>query len=74
MSDVKECKLCGEVKPLTSEYWHKESKTKDGFKGTCKECRCLWKRKRLKLKNTLKELGIEDSEKVQSRRLLQGYF
>lgn len=34
----KRCNKCGEYFPLTPEYWHKNSREKDGFCRTCKTC------------------------------------
>ncbi len=36
--EEKKCSKCGEVKPLTSEYFHKDKSKKDGFVYHCKEC------------------------------------
>ena len=38
--DTKECRKCGEVKELTTDYYPRNSKSKDGFDGRCKAC---WK-------------------------------
>ena len=35
----KTCTKCGEEKPLTSEYFGKRSKSKDGYRSECKCCR-----------------------------------
>ncbi|MFA6076351.1 MAG: HNH endonuclease [Negativicutes bacterium] len=41
MSSViyKSCKCCGVEKQLTSDNWHSEKTSKDGFRHTCKICR-----------------------------------
>ena len=35
----KKCARCKELKPKTTEYFNKQSKTKDGFHYSCKDCR-----------------------------------
>ena len=35
----KVCNHCGQVKPLTAKFWHKNKKSKDGFYYICKDCR-----------------------------------
>ena len=35
---TKECRVCGEEKPLTSEYFYSRKDNKDGFRNDCKEC------------------------------------
>ena len=35
---MKKCIKCGEVKPLTDEYWHKRKASKDGFRNDCRVC------------------------------------
>ena len=32
------CSKCGDVFPLTSDYWHISRSTKDGFQYKCKQC------------------------------------
>lgn len=39
------CTKCGKVLPLTSEYFHKSVKGKNGFREHCKECRSTRKDK-----------------------------
>lgn len=34
----KTCKHCGHTKPLTIELWLPRKESKDGFRGTCREC------------------------------------
>lgn len=36
--DVRQCSICKESKPLTSEYFHKQSANKSGFGHYCKPC------------------------------------
>jgi hypothetical protein len=39
--DMKTCTVCHHEKPLTDEFFYRDSpsiRTKDGFKGRCKEC------------------------------------
>lgn len=36
--EMKKCSKCGEEKELTAEYWHRQKRSKDGFKARCKEC------------------------------------
>lgn len=38
MTDTKVCSKCKQEFPLTNEFWHRDSKTKDGFFAYCKEC------------------------------------
>jgi hypothetical protein len=33
------CRTCGEVKPLTAEFWPRDSNQPDGFQGWCKTCK-----------------------------------
>jgi len=35
---MKRCKHCGNEKPLTVEHWLPRKESKDGFRGTCREC------------------------------------
>ena len=35
----KRCRTCGEVKPLTSEFWARDKNCPDGFQGWCKACK-----------------------------------
>jgi hypothetical protein len=35
----KGCRGCGNVLPLTTEFYHKHNSSKDGFRHDCKECR-----------------------------------
>lgn len=37
----KKCSVCGEIKPLTIEYFNYSTRINDGFRGQCKECRVL---------------------------------
>ncbi len=39
MEEKKTCIKCGKELPKTEEYFRKNSSTKDGFEGQCKECR-----------------------------------
>lgn len=34
----KTCPHCGHTKPLTIEFWLPRKESKDGFRGTCREC------------------------------------
>ena len=36
---MKRCTKCGEWKPATAEYFNKDKTKKDGFIGSCKDCR-----------------------------------
>ena len=51
---TKFCPLCETTKPLTAEYWHKKSNTKDGYLEQCKVCRnerqALFRQKRKEAK------------------------
>ena len=38
---TKKCNKCGRRLPLDSNHFRKSNKTKDGFQGTCKECKGL---------------------------------
>lgn len=38
--ELKVCSKCGESKPNTLEYWHKQKNAKDGIRATCKICSC----------------------------------
>lgn len=35
---TKPCTACGEIKPLTSEYWQADTRKPDGYRSRCKEC------------------------------------
>lgn len=35
----KRCRTCGEVKPLTPEFWPRDFNQPDGFQGWCKVCK-----------------------------------
>ena len=37
--NTKICSMCGEEKPLTSQYFFKRKDSKDGFRNDCKVCR-----------------------------------
>ncbi len=37
----KKCSKCGKVKPLTTEFYHRCSKEKTGFKSRCKVCKSI---------------------------------
>ena len=39
------CAKCKQEKPLTAEYFFKQSNNKDGFEGQCKQCRKEYKKK-----------------------------
>lgn len=38
-SYTKKCPKCGQIKPLTCEFWYKNKARDDGFQGYCKICR-----------------------------------
>ena len=38
----KKCTKCGEEKPATPEYFHKDSQNKSGLKMSCKQCVKAW--------------------------------
>lgn len=48
MCSLKKCPKCGIDKELSSEFWHKNSRNKDGFEWCCKECRLSDSRKALR--------------------------
>lgn len=65
MTKAKACNKCGQEKPLTSEYWHKNKYRKDGFQGECKVCR----------NNANKLYRLENKEYYNSwRKNNKGYF
>ena len=45
---TKTCGKCGEEKPLTSQYWHKNKRSSDGFKSSCKSCIQVQSRNRMR--------------------------
>jgi hypothetical protein len=67
--NTKICVKCKEEKPLTVEFWHRLSKSKDGFKYSCKECRNFQGRKYLdknreRERNRLRRFREENREKT----------
>lgn len=38
-SEMRKCKQCGEIKPLTPKYYHRDKGCKGGFRRVCKDCR-----------------------------------
>ncbi len=38
MSKTKKCIVCGEEKPLTSEYFRERKDSKDGYRNNCRKC------------------------------------
>lgn len=38
MTDLKRCSKCGQEKPATLEYWHRDRAAKDGLRTVCKAC------------------------------------
>lgn len=41
------CIECRTQKPLTADFWHRDSKGKDGYKTICKSCRCKQEAQRM---------------------------
>jgi predicted DNA-binding protein YlxM (UPF0122 family) len=37
--NYKACKVCGKFKPMTTDFFSLDKKSKDGFRSICKECR-----------------------------------
>lgn len=62
--EEKKCKQCGEKKPLTCDFWYKQSKVKDGFNSWCKICHKKYKKK--------KGLTVEQREK--QRVYFKGWY
>lgn len=48
MIESRKCTKCGNIYPLTKEFWHKSSRGKLGFKSQCKECRNSYNREYIK--------------------------
>lgn len=48
MCSLKKCPKCGIEKELSSDFWHKNKRNKDGFEWSCKECRLSDSRKALR--------------------------
>lgn len=55
MMESKSCKKCGNVFELTTEYWHKRKRSKDGFTPRCKTC--------TNEESRLRKLGLIGSKK-----------
>lgn len=58
---TKKCSKCKNILPTTTEYYHRDSNIKDGFRPDCKDCRReLRKRNRENIKNyeLKKDFGI----------------
>ena len=34
----KYCKKCGDYYPMTTEFWYRDKRAKDGFRHCCKGC------------------------------------
>ena len=32
------CKKCGDFYPMTTEWWYRDKRSGDGFRGCCKGC------------------------------------
>lgn len=44
--DTKTCSKCGDEFPATTEYWHRDNRSKDGLLGHCKTCEGARRQKR----------------------------
>jgi len=77
MCDIttKVCRVCGEEKPLTKEYFTKRKDSKDGFRNDCKDCRNIstkkwrkeynkeyWKKNKEKLSQQNKEYHLKNRD------------
>lgn len=71
----KQCTRCGKNFPLTSKYFYRNRKAKDGFRTVCKSCRGIQDNQYYKLKkNNLKiKWENEKKERARSKRLLATY-
>ena len=68
------CPLCETEKPLTAEYWHKKSNTKDGYLEQCKVCRnerqAMFRQKRKDEKAKAKyELAMKEHDILKKKYL-----
>ncbi len=41
---VRRCPQCRETKPLNSEYWHTDRRTRSGYRWRCRRCQNAWRR------------------------------
>ncbi len=67
--ETKACKKCGEIFPLTSEYYRSHKKCKDGFENTCKGCTSLNKKEwasnnKERIKETREKYRIRNADRI----------
>ncbi|MDD5015879.1 MAG: hypothetical protein PHW73_12430 [Atribacterota bacterium] len=69
----KQCNKCGEWKELSSEFFWKDSKIKDGFCGTCKACMIAY-RNLPEVKKKLKKQRQTESYLEKNRIRCKKYY
>lgn len=67
----KECGKCKIKYPLTSDYFHKQSKNKNGFRGSCKTCRALKSKEYYSLNKEAVNIRNRDYRKKNRPALLE---
>jgi len=60
------CKICGEIKILTEEFWYKAKTCKHGFSGSCKVC--TNERQSNNSRKTKKERAIKSKEHYENNK------
>lgn len=56
MENTKRCRTCGETKPATTEYFHKNKRGRNGLNSICRPCRNEYLRQHRKIqKNEIKK-------------------
>jgi 5-methylcytosine-specific restriction endonuclease McrA len=67
--DMKVCKKCGVEKPLTTDFFHRCKRMKDGFKSECKECRLVYNNDiRKKHPEIERNYRIKNKERIKENR------
>lgn len=70
-----QCSTCGEVLPLSSEYFYKEKRSKTGFKTQCKKCKHEYYKMNQKYKIEYQKKYIKDNYErfIEYQRWYQRY-
>lgn len=70
---MKTCNLCGESKPLTTEYWHRHKKFKDGFRSQCKDCVKIYRDANKKRDSEQKKIYYKNNKEIILKRQAAAY-